>query len=158
MGLWSVKGSPVLEYCCKNWRCPSPAWVHGRAGIAPHLGSILELMAGVQKSWASCWGESRRAVPTLVWHGVSRVREIWSLLPPETGGRTNLGGMRMEELALLLTKCSNLERGPCISPGQNSKVCPDGVSVDELEPRVWKQENLPNSFCVLLWVSLPGWW
>lgn len=52
-------------------------------------------------------------------------------------------GMEMEKLGLFLTKCNNLESGPCMSPNQDSKADNFGVIVGELNLKGPEQKNQP---------------
>lgn len=58
---------------------------------------------------------------------------------PVAAWRANLGALRMEDLALPLTKCRNPGRRPGTFPGQSNSADPDSVSVDELDPQVGEQ-------------------
>lgn len=76
--------------------------------------------------------------PVPVCHGMARVTEIFLFPIP-----CHYRGMEMEELGLSLTKCSNLENGPCMSPDQDSKADHFCVSVCELNLKVPEQKNWP---------------
>lgn len=74
-----------------------------------------------------CRHESRRAAPTpsRECHGMTKVSEICHLssTPYHLQQDGDLASsMRTEELGLLLTKSSNPESRPCLSPGQNGRA------------------------------------
>jgi hypothetical protein len=51
------------------------------------------------------------------------------------------------ELVRSLTACSTLESRPCTSPGQHTRVVPDGGYADESAPGVRARELAPLIVC-----------
>lgn len=138
----------------ESWHCLSPAVAHGRIGLAPRLSSALELTLA---AWwragqvsQSCGQESSRAEPAsslyaTPWLFPSTPCQLWQ------AGEPVARVVRMDELALSPTNCSNWKSVLHTSPGPRWYVW-KSLTQEGTESR----RTVPASWCLVCWVSQLG--